>query len=77
LVGVAALACLLLLAVEPYAPPAFNEISSTGEGMEAVTFHDQSAGMTVVWLTDTAPARTTESPDARTPNTEDSEVEVE
>ncbi len=75
--GFAALACLLLLAVKPYAPPAFDEISSTGEGMEAVTFHDQSAGMTVVWLTDTAPARPIESPDAKTPDTGDSEVEVE
>jgi hypothetical protein len=27
--------------------PTFDEISSTGEGMEAVTFHDQSAQMTV------------------------------
>jgi len=77
LAGFAALACLLLLAVKPYAPPAFDEISSTGEGMEAVTFHDQAAGMTVVWLTDTAPARPVESPDAKTPGTEDSEVEVE
>lgn len=77
LAGFAALACMLLLAVNPFAPPAFDEISSTGEGMEAVTFHDQSAGMTVVWLTDTAPARPVESPDAKTPDTGDSEVEVE
>src|SRR5208283_270203 len=75
--GFAALACLLLLAVNPFASPDFDETSSTGEGMEAVTFHDQSAGMTVVWLTDTAPARPAESPDARTPAPGDPKVEVE
>jgi anti-sigma-K factor RskA len=77
LAGFAALTGMLLLAVNPFAPPAFNETSSTSEGMEAVTFHDQSAGMTVVWLTDTAPARPAESPDARTPDPGHSEVEVE
>ena len=77
LAGFAALACLLLLAVKPHAPPTFDEISSTGQGMEAVTFHDQSGGMTVVWLTDTAPAQLIESPDAKTPEPGDSEVEVE
>jgi anti-sigma-K factor RskA len=77
LAGFAALTCLLLVAVKPHAPPALDEISSTGEGMEAVTFHDQATGMTVVWLTDTAPARPVESPDAQTPDTEDTKVEVE
>ena len=48
--GAAALACVLLTAVWQDASPAFDEISSTSEGMEAVTFHDQSAQMTVVWL---------------------------
>jgi anti-sigma factor RsiW len=48
--GAAALACVLLMAVWQSASPTFDEISSTGEGMEAVTFHDQSAQMTVVWL---------------------------
>jgi anti-sigma factor RsiW len=56
LAGVAALACVLLMAVLPSRSPAFDEISSTGEGMEAVTFHDQSAQMTVVWLQDNSPA---------------------
>jgi hypothetical protein len=75
--GFAALACLLLLAVNPFASPVFDEISSAGEGMEAITFHDQSAGMTVVWLTDTTPARPAESPDAKAPAPGKSEVEVE
>ncbi len=77
LAAFAGLACILLLAVKPYAPPTFDEISATGEGMEAVTFHDQSAGMTVVWLADTTPAQTIESPAAKTPDTGDSEVEME
>jgi anti-sigma factor RsiW len=53
LAGAAALACVLLMAVWQRAP-SFDEISSTGEGMEAVTFHDQSAQMTVVWLQDSS-----------------------
>jgi len=53
LAGAAALACVLLMAVWQGAPT-FDEISSTGEGMEAVTFHDQSAQMTVVWLQDSS-----------------------
>ncbi|MGP8199943.1 MAG: hypothetical protein ACLQU4_10615 [Limisphaerales bacterium] len=75
--GFGALACLLLLAVIPITPPAFDETSSTGEGMEAITFHDQAAGMTVVWLTDTTPAQPAESPDLKTPPAGNPEVEVE
>jgi hypothetical protein len=56
LTGVAALAVVLLMAVVRHGAPKFDEISSTGEGMEAVTFHDQSAQMTVVWLQDNSPA---------------------
>jgi ferric-dicitrate binding protein FerR (iron transport regulator) len=80
LAGFAALACMLLLAVKPPTLPAFDEISSTGEGMEAVTFHDQSAGMTVVWLADTEqaqPTETIETPAVKTPDTGDTEVEME
>jgi hypothetical protein len=65
------------MAVRPFAAPTFDEISATGEGMEAVTFHDQSAGMTVVWLADAMPAQPLEAPDAKTPDTGDSEVEME
>jgi anti-sigma-K factor RskA len=80
LAGFAALACMLLLAVKPPALPAFDEISSTGEGMEAVTFHDQSAGMTVVWLADSEQAQPAEmiaTPAAPTSDTGDSEPELE
>jgi anti-sigma factor RsiW len=56
LAGAAALGCILLLAVVRNGSPAFDEISSTGDGMEAVTFHDQSAQMTVVWLQDSSAA---------------------
>jgi anti-sigma-K factor RskA len=75
--GFAALACMLYLAVKPPALPTFDEISSTGEGMETVTFNDQSAGMTVVWLADTEQAQPTETPTAASPETGDSEVEME
>jgi anti-sigma factor RsiW len=54
--GVAALACVLLLAIRQAGTPTFDEISSTIDGMEAVTFHDQSSQTTVVWLQDNAPA---------------------
>jgi anti-sigma factor RsiW len=75
--GFGALACLLLLAVNPMVPPAFNETSAAGEGVEAITFHDQAAEMTVVWLDDTAPDRPAESPALKTPHTGNPEVEVE
>ncbi|HEX3721135.1 MAG TPA: hypothetical protein VH595_24555 [Verrucomicrobiae bacterium] len=52
LTGVAALVFLLTLAVRHVQEPTFDEISATDEGMDAVTFHDQSAEMTVVWLQD-------------------------
>lgn len=52
LAGVAALGCVLAMALLRSASPTFDEISSTGEGMQAVTFHDQAAQMTVVWLED-------------------------
>lgn len=34
----------------PVPGPAFTEVTDTSTDMEAVTFHDQKAGMTVVWL---------------------------
>jgi len=77
LAGFAALACMLLLAVKPVAPSAFDEISSVGEGMEAVTFHDQTAGMTVVWLADTVQAQPVETPEVKTPDTGDTDAEME
>jgi hypothetical protein len=61
-VGVAALACVLVVAVKQNAPPAFDEISSTIDGMEAVTFHDQSSQTTVVWLQDKTPATAQDKP---------------
>jgi anti-sigma factor RsiW len=48
--GVVALTCVILMAVMQAGSRTFDEISSPGDGMEAVTFHDQSAQMTVVWL---------------------------
>jgi hypothetical protein len=54
--GAAALACAFVVAIWERESPAFDESASTGEGMEAVTFHDQSAQMTVVWLQDNSAA---------------------
>jgi hypothetical protein len=56
LTSAGALACLLILAAVRNGGPTFDQISSTGDGMEAVTFRDQSAQMTVVWLQDNSPA---------------------
>jgi hypothetical protein len=53
--GVAALACVLVVAVKQARTPVYDEISSTIDGMEAVTFHDQSSQATIVWLEDNAP----------------------
>ena len=60
--GVTALACVLTLTVKQMHRPAFDEISATGQGMEAVTFHDQSAEMTVVWLQDSSQTSGTTQP---------------
>lgn len=77
LAGFASLASILVLAVRPLAPPAFDE-TSTGDGMEAVTFHDQSAGLTVVWLADNEQSQQpADSPDVKTPDLPDSEGEME
>jgi len=78
--GFGSLACMLYLAVRPPSLPTFDEISSTGEGMEAVTFNDQSANMTVVWLADPNAVETSqplESPQPKTADSADSEVEME
>lgn len=82
--GFASLACVLFLAVRPFSTPTFDEISATGEGMEAVTFHDQSAGMTVVWLSDVTSGDSSDvsqpaaTPDSKTTtDSGDSDTEME
>jgi RNA polymerase sigma-70 factor (ECF subfamily) len=50
--GGLAFAIVMLVALEQMKQPGFDEISATDSGMDAVTFHDQSAQMTVVWLQD-------------------------
>jgi hypothetical protein len=45
-----------VMAVRQNGPPTLEEVSSTIGGMEAVTFHDQTSQMTVVWLQDNTPA---------------------
>ena len=67
LAGAAALACVVLMSVRHNAPSAFDDFSSTGAGMEAVTFQDQSAQMTVIWLQDASspPAKQAAAPSVR------------
>jgi hypothetical protein len=78
LTGVAVLACVLVSTVSQMHRPTFDEISATDQGMEAVTFHDQSAEMTVVWLQDSSQTPVTRQP-AKTsvPDDANSDVEME
>ncbi|MGA2748955.1 MAG: hypothetical protein ABSG59_09285 [Verrucomicrobiota bacterium] len=59
LTGVTALVCALAVIHQPRRPT-FDEISATDDTMEAVTFNDQTAGMSVVWLQDKNPPVATE-----------------
>jgi len=63
--GVAALGVMVLIAIGQFAPTAtFDEVSATADGMEAMTFHDQTAGVTVVWLQDGQDTQSTQAVDA-------------
>jgi hypothetical protein len=76
--GAAALACVLIMAVNQIHRPSFDEISATDQGMEAVTFHDQSAQMTVVWLQDSSQGSAAANhASAATPDDGNSDVELE
>jgi anti-sigma factor RsiW len=55
LTGVAAVACALIVTTHHARTPTFDEISATSDAMEAMTFHDQSGQMTVVWLQNSSP----------------------
>lgn len=52
LAGVAVAAGVAMLTLTQMSTPAVEEVSTTSDEMSAFTFHDQSAGMTVVWLQD-------------------------
>jgi len=53
MVGAAAMLAFLMVSVKQFSPVvAYDDITDTSEEMEALTFHDESAGMTVVWLQD-------------------------
>jgi ferric-dicitrate binding protein FerR (iron transport regulator) len=60
--GVAALACVMMVAVRQAVPPSYDEISTTIDGMEAVTFHDQSSQTTIIWLQDNTQATVEQKP---------------
>jgi anti-sigma factor RsiW len=75
--GLAALACMAWLAAGPFTTPSFDDISSTGEGTEeAVTFHDQAAGITVVWLSGVEQPEPVEIPAASPPEAGDSDMDM-
>jgi anti-sigma factor RsiW len=76
LAGLATLAAIVLLAVRQFSPTAtFDEVSTTADGMEAMTFHDQTAGMTVVWLQDSQDSQSTQPADAA-PDDGDSDLQM-
>jgi anti-sigma factor RsiW len=50
--GVAAVAVAVILQGSHPKFPVYDDVSMTDGGMQAVTFHDQTAHMTVVWLQD-------------------------
>lgn len=52
LAGVAVAACVAMMSMSQMSAPGYEEVTSTSDDMTALTFHDQSAGMTVVWLQD-------------------------
>lgn len=52
LAGVAVAVFVTMLTLRQMSGPALDEVSTTSDEMSALTFHDQSAGMTVVWLQD-------------------------
>jgi len=60
--GVAALACVMIVAIRQAVPPTYDEISATIDGMEAVTFHDQSSQTTIIWLQDSTQAPMDQKP---------------
>jgi anti-sigma-K factor RskA len=52
LAGVAVAAAVALLTLTQFSGPRYEEVTTTSDDMTALTFHDQSAGMTVIWLQD-------------------------
>jgi hypothetical protein len=53
LAGLAVACAVAMLSVNQFSAPAtIDEVSTTSDEMSALTFRDQSAGMTVVWLQD-------------------------
>ncbi len=66
LAGLAAAACVVLVVVKPAPSKALaspgDEITATSDAMDTMTYHDQSTGLTIVWLQDksaVAPAAAT------------------
>jgi anti-sigma-K factor RskA len=52
LAGVAVVCAVAMLSLNQFSTSAVDDVSTPSDEMSALTFHDQSAGMTVVWLQD-------------------------
>ncbi|MGZ4963131.1 MAG: hypothetical protein ACXWKG_03450 [Limisphaerales bacterium] len=61
LAGVAVACAVAMLSVNQFSAQGPDEVTATSDDMSALTFHDQSAGMTVVWLQDTDQSATDEN----------------
>jgi hypothetical protein len=57
LAGLAAASCVAVFTLTQSKPVTNDEFTSTDEAMDTTTFHDQSSGLTVVWLQDNDTAR--------------------
>jgi hypothetical protein len=68
LAGVAVACAVAVLSVDQFSAQGSDEVSATSDEMSALTFHDQSAGMTVVWLQDNDQAATDENADSSEDN---------
>lgn len=52
LAGVAVAAGVAMITLNQVSVPGYDDVTTTSEDMSALTFHDQAAGMTVIWLQD-------------------------
>jgi len=52
LAGLAVAAAVATVTLNQFSVPGYDEVTATSDEMSTLTFHDQSAGMTVVWLQD-------------------------
>ena len=56
LAGLAVACAVAMLSLRTVAPANFDDVVATSSEMDTLTFHDQSSGVTVVWLQDNSQA---------------------